>query len=81
MTKKKFPPNRSGNVVLDAGELQVQAWWNKLPAAERLKIARTIYPEIWDTFDKWDCAWEELSPIGQQMRIHMHFDGAVRHDE
>ena len=58
-------------------ERAVAAWWDQLDLKTRLNIAQGICPGVWHKYD-WDCCWEELSAIGQQMRLHMRFDEIVR---
>ena len=57
-----------------APESEVAAWWNSLSEAEQMRVARTVCGRIWDTYE-WG-AWDDLSPFGQQMRIHMFYDDA-----
>lgn len=51
----------------------VRKWWNGLTLEQRRAEARNLlgYDDPWDP---WDVEWEDLSPIGQQMKIHMLYD-------
>jgi hypothetical protein len=65
-------------IVADGGspEWQAAAWWNALSVADRRSMGRTVCRRLWREYD-WDGEWEDLSPIGQQMFLHMHYDGAI----
>jgi hypothetical protein len=68
---------RRGQEEIEAGggapERVVVRWWNALSFAERHAVARKIYGKTWEQWD-WDLPWSKLAPIGQQMRVHMHYD-------
>lgn len=75
--KNKFPVKAGGDAQIVAGggspEREVARWWDGLALADREVIARQIYGKMWNEWE-WDCPWDELVPIGQQMRLHMHYD-------
>jgi hypothetical protein len=58
-------------ILQDGGseESVVAAWWDSLDVAKRASIASMCGADC-DALGKW----EDLNPIGQQMRIHMWYD-------
>jgi hypothetical protein len=67
-------------------ELEVASWWDSLEEQARLAIGATLYGnpeepgavEYWLEYWDWAQRWEDLAPVGQQMRLHMYFDSEVR---
>jgi hypothetical protein len=60
-------------------ERVVALWWNRLTNAQRDALGRKVYSgsEIWADY-RWRCVWDDLAPLGQQMRLHMYYDAMRR---
>lgn len=59
-------------VIVEGGgseESNVAAWWDALESEKQVSVARACGAD-YHVLGKW----EDLIPIGQQMRIHMWYD-------
>lgn len=68
---------------MPSSEKKVRAWWNALTVEQRRAEGRHMMGDggqIYEDAD-WDADWDELSPMGQQMRLHMLYDGELYEDD
>lgn len=61
-------------------ESAVKTWWNALTPTQRREEASNLLDvkDLQHEWDDWSVPWNELLPIGQQMKLHMYFDGALQ---
>ena len=57
-------------------EREVRDWWNAMTRGQRIDKAHELH--LFTPWDDWSLPWDELMHVGQQMRLHMLYDGVMR---